>query len=262
MSNRVPGLTLPSKIVNFIVNRIAVAVVASAVVGTFLVSLAAFAGLVPVAFAAVVGLILTLGLCLILGRALLGANGRRIVEASLWYAEQERRHWRERTGTARVPRTQGGTRRWLAENPATERNRSERIQAWLLAGDLDAARAEQRTRPAESPTQRVEATLDEWLIEVWIGGSAPYEVGDALVSQVMDEPLRRRVMRELLMLRAMESAQRGDPWRPHMLELRNTIGAAADGYLWRRFWPLVLAWTAVAYAVGTGIGGFVTGSPE
>lgn len=245
----------------FIWNRVGPAIVVGCLAGAFVGPVAAWYGLLPVALAGLAGLLVTLGVGFVVAHSLLGRPGRRIAEAALWYSEHEGRHWRERTGT-RLPRTMAGARRWLAQNPATDSNRSERIQAWLLVGEHEAAREEQRMRPVESAADRVDATLDEWLIDLWVGSPAPVETGHGLVNEAMDEPRRARVKREVLMLRTMDSAIRGDPWQPRMLELRDSIGVSADGYLWRRFWPLVAAWATLAYVIGAGIGWLVTGGPE
>ncbi len=229
--------------------------------GAFVAPVAAWYGLLPVALAVLAGLLVTLGVGFVVAHSLLGRAGRGIAEAALWYAEQEGRHWRERTGT-RLPRTMAGARRWLVQNPATGSNRSERIQVLLLVGAHEAAREEHRTRPVESAADRVDATLDEWLIDLWVGGASPLETGQMRVNEPMDEPRRARVKREALMLRAMDSAIRGDPWQPRMLELRDSIGASADGYLWRRFWPFVAGLATLAFGLGTGIGWLITGGPE
>lgn len=250
MKAAVPGLALASAIRRFIGIRIAIAIGVEGIFGAFVASAAAGADLIPAVVSAVGGLIVGVVLTLILGRILLGPTGRAIAEATVWSADHAIRHWRERSGSSWVPQTPAQARRWLAANPQTDRNRSERMSAHLVARDFVAARAEQVTRSAESIPDRVDAALDDWLIEVWVGGEAPLEMGEGLVAQVVDAERRAHALRDLLMLRGMDRAHRGQEWHPPILQLRQVIGSAADGCLWRGFWPAVVAVAAIAYTMG------------
>lgn len=245
MTAKVPGLALPAALLRFVGYRVVIA----AIVGAFAGGVLFGAGLMPRLQSATTGLIVGIVLVPAIGHLVLGQTGRRIAEAYLWYSDHAVRDWRERTGTS-VPRTQGQVRKWLAANPPSDRNRSVRVSAQLLVGDIAAARAEQLTRPKGSVADRVDATLDDWLIEIWVGGDAPLATGDELVADVSDDERRTHALRDLLMLRAMDRAHRREEWQPYFLHLREVIGSAADGYLWRRFWPLITVAVAILYALG------------
>ncbi len=159
---------------------------------------------------------------------------RPAMEAFTWAGERSLEAVRAATGSSDAPSSSDGARRWLGRHPETAANRWIRVEALLLAGQPGEARATAERILAHDPItawQRVDALATVDIVSTGHVDLAPYGVAVAALEgeAALDGAAGLAIMESRIAL-----AEGGD-WLGPLTSVRQLIGKAADGILWRRY---------------------------
>jgi hypothetical protein len=99
-----------------------------------------------------------------------GAFGDALAVAGWGRLEAEER--RRDLGVGRIPRSPAEARAWLAAHPDSASFQPQRAGAFIVAGDLEAAREALASFPSETAYQRFDKLGDTWFLD-FMGGALP-----------------------------------------------------------------------------------------
>ncbi|HYL39844.1 MAG TPA: hypothetical protein VET90_00910, partial [Candidatus Binatus sp.] len=192
-------------------------------------------------------------------RAMAGRT-RRSMEAFMWLGSWDLAGVRAATGRG-VPTTRGGAAEWLARQPETPDEpatiRGLRVELNLLAGRVAEARAVLERMSEASPVERFNKAAAADLVAWWTrrgdATEAMAEAADEIEPRGGDEALRAEVALAIARVRHLAVAvpPAVEPLAP-LLEVRDRLGARADGIVRRILWPRlyrVFVLTALLLAV-------------
>jgi hypothetical protein len=199
---------------------------------------------------------------------------RAAMEAFSWLGEQGLAELRGlRAG--RVPTAPGSARAWLRRHPAVPDEpgaiRSLRIEALLLAGQVDEARTAATDQPAgDTPEARYVRAADRQLVAWWTaspdaanGITVLQDAATAIAPVDGDARLRAEVSVAAAQVRDRATQLDASPIEvlAPLVAVRARLGARADGLLrrvlWRRLFAAFVAVSVVLELVGlaTGLAG-------
>jgi hypothetical protein len=167
--------------------------------------------------------VVAVGVIAILPPLLLPKRDRAAFAAHSWIGAREVRRLLGRAARATsLPTDAMSVDAWLAQNPATDRNRFARVDALLLAGRIDEARNETELLPERSPLEAYRRVEARALMADQMG--EPVEL-DALRAGVASVPAgidRTEATVSLAVFLARRALPDGD-WRAPLLEARPAI---------------------------------------
>ena len=182
---------------------------------------------------------------------------RRAWEAFTWQGEWELDRYRAVVGGPALP-SRDDFRKWLKASPDQPELGWIRTELFVMEREFDKAQAAAEAMPVDTPYDRVERETAFASIDWHSGG--PGDTGElrAAAAEILpadgDERLRADVSLAAAEVRRLLAVGDTDPARP-MRELRDRLGARADGILWtvlrRRLWSkfLMTALTIVVLIV-------------
>ena len=192
---------------------------------------------------------------------------RRSMEAFMWLGSWDLAQVRAATGSG-VPTTRGAAVDWLARHPEVAGEPpmigSLRVELNLLAGRATEARALVERLAEATPVERFNKAASADVVAWWTGqGDATSAMADVLPEIVPsggDDRWRADVALAIARVRhlAVANPPVADPLGP-LLEVRDRLGARADGMVRRILWPRlyrVFVLTSILFAaagMATGI---------
>jgi hypothetical protein len=187
--------------------------------------------------------------------ALMPARIRPAMEAFTWAGERSLEAMRAATGRDDAPTSPDAARRWLDRTPETAANRWIRVEALLLAGDHAEARATAERMTDDEPVaawQRADALAT---VDIVATGSVDLAAYRAAVA-ALDGEVALDGAAGLAIMESRVAIGAGADWIAPLTAVRERIGQAADGILWRRY--LVRRLRAAlpimaAFAIGLGL---------
>lgn len=214
------------------------------------------------------------GLAVIVGSALateaylrsMAPRTRRSMEAFMWLGSWELGQVRAATG-AGVPTTPRGAAQWLVRHPESPDEAamlgSLRVDLELLAGRADDARAAAGRLPGGTPLERFHKAAAADVVAWWAGSGDGLEAMAAALDDLAPSPdddrLRAEVALAIARVRHLAVAipPVPDPLAP-LLDVRERLGARADGVVRRILWPRLYRVFVLA-SIALAIIGLVTG---
>ena len=185
---------------------------------------------------------------------------RRSMEAFMWLGDQDIEQIRAATGSG-VPTTRAGAAQWLARHPEAPSEpplvRSVRIELSLLAGRVQDARALVERLPEASAIDRFDKAAAADVVAWWTSrGDALEAMADAAAEILPpdgDDRLRAEVALAVARVRHLAVARppSADLLAP-LLEVRDRLGARAEGITRRILWPRlyrVFVLAAILFAI-------------
>lgn len=185
---------------------------------------------------------------------------RRSMEAFMWLGSWDLGQVRAATGSG-VPTTRGAAVDWLARHPEVAGEPpmvgSLRVELSLLAGRATEARALVERLPEATPLERFNKAASADVVAWWTGqGDATATMAEVLPEILPsggDDRWRADVALAIARVRhlAVANPPVGDPLGP-LLEVRDRLGARADGMVRRILWPRlyrVFVLTSILFAV-------------
>ena len=171
---------------------------------------------------------------------------RRAWEAYTWLGEWELDRYRAIVGGPMLP-TKDDFRKWLKASPDRPDLGWIRAELFVMEREFDKARETAEAMPVDTPYDRVEREAALASTDWYSGGpgdtTALHAAADEVPPDAGDESLRVAVIVASAEVRKLLAAGDPDPTRPTR-EVRNRLGARADGILWtvlrRRLWSKLL----------------------
>ena len=185
----------------------------------------------PVTLAALVGSVAAFAaITFVLSSIARPRDVARSLELYRWVGRADWLRFRDETGD-RVPSTPARARTWLEAHPATDAaNELPRIELLLWIGELDTARRAAHALPADTPEARFDRALEVALVT--FVGSGDGDLADASAAiESLEGGSRVHAQARLAVEEARRRAAAQLPFLPPLLEARDVIGAAADGFL-------------------------------
>jgi hypothetical protein len=133
-----------------------------------------------------------------------------------------RRVFGRAAAAAGLPKDPASAAAWLAGTRATDANRIVRVDAFVLAGRLDDARAEAELLPERTPLEAYRKLEELALVADQSGGSVDEGALRAAVAAIPPGVDRTEAAASLAVFRARRSLPDGD-WRAPLLEVRPMI---------------------------------------
>jgi hypothetical protein len=159
----------------------------------------------------------------ILPPLLLPRRDRAVFAAHSWIGAREvRRVFGSAARATGLPSDAASAEEWLARNSASDRNRSVRVDALLLAHRFDDARSEAELLPERSPLEAYRKHEALALIADQPGGPVDEDALRAAVASVPVGIDRAEAAASLAVFRARRALPDGD-WRAPLLEARRAI---------------------------------------
>jgi hypothetical protein len=194
---------------------------------------------------------------------------RRSMEAFMWLGSWDLAQVKAATG-AGVPTTRGGAAQWLARHRDSSAENatlgSLRVELNLLAGRATEARALVERLPEATPLERFDKAASADIVAWWTSKGDALEVMSETIGEIEpsdgDVRLRAEVALAVARVRHLAVARPpvADPLLP-LLQVRERLGARADGVVRRILWPRlyrVFVLAAIVFAVAgmaTGVSG-------
>jgi hypothetical protein len=171
---------------------------------------------------------------------------RRAWEAYTWLGEWELDRYRAIVGGPALP-SKDDFRKWLKASPDLPELGWIRSELFVMEQEFDKARAAADAMPVDTPYERVEREAAFASIDWYSGGHGDATALRAAAAEILpadsDERFRAEVNVAAADVRQLLGLGDVDPARP-MRELRDRLGARADGILWtvlrRRLWSKFL----------------------
>jgi len=171
---------------------------------------------------------------------------RRAWEAFTWLGEWELDRYVAVAGGPALP-SRDDFRRWLKASPDDPKLGWIRTDLFVMEQEFDKARAAAEAMPVDTPSERLEREAAFASIDWYSGGPGDPTGLRAAVAEILpadgDERLRAEVTLAAAEVRRLLATEDADPARP-MREMRDRLGARADGILWsalrRRLWSKFL----------------------
>ena len=178
----------------------------------------------------------------------------RVLDTMFGVARRSARARREAYGDGSVPATSRQARRWLAKHPDdSDATRGARVWAYLVLGDLVAARRFADRMPNASATDRYHRAGAAAMVRLVEGGDPALDEVRRAAAE-LDDPGRSEAEVDIALLEALVAAADGGDWRTALLVVRDRVGRATGLVLVRWFLPVValvaagaMAMTLVAY---------------
>ena len=189
---------------------------------------------------------------------------RRAWEGYSWLGEWELDRYRAQVGGPALP-TAGDFRKWLKASPDLPELAWIRAELFVMQGQLDEARAAATAIPDDTPYGRVERESALASVDWHSGGPGDTTDLRAATGEVVpaasDERLRAEVALAAAEVRRLLAVHDADPARP-MRDIRDRLGARADGILWvvlrRRLWTKLLGSAALIVFMVLALDGLVS----
>jgi hypothetical protein len=175
---------------------------------------------------------------------------RRAWEAFTWLGEWDLDRYQATAGGPALP-TRDDFRKWLKASPDRPDLGWIRTELFVMEQQFDKAQAAAEAMPADTPYERLEREAAFASIDWHSGGPGDTARLRAAAAEILpvngEERLRADVTLAAAEVRRLLAVGDADPVRP-MREVRNRLGARADGILWtalrKRLWSKFLT-TAV-----------------
>jgi hypothetical protein len=180
-------------------------------------------GLVVVGVIAWAIFVLAVATIAILPPFLLSARDRAVFATHSWIGAREvRRVFGRAAAAAGVPTHPASAAAWLASTPATDINRMVRVDALVLAGRFDDARAEAELLPERTPLEAYRKLEEMALVADQTGGPIDEGALRAALAAIPPGVDRTEAAVSLAVFHARRSLPDGD-WRAPLLEVRPMI---------------------------------------
>ena len=166
--------------------------------------------------------------------ALMPARIRPAMEAFTWAGERSLEAMRAATGSDHAPTSPDAARRWLDRTPETAANRWIRVEALLLAGEQDEARATAERMTDDDPVaawQRADALAT---VDFVATGSVDLDAYRAAVA-ALEGDVALDGAAGLAIMESRIAIATGAAWVAPLTAVRERIGRDAHGILWRRY---------------------------
>jgi hypothetical protein len=178
----------------------------------------------------------------------------RVLDTVFAIARRSTRIRREAYGDGSVPATPRQATAWLARHPDdTDATRGARVWAYLVLGDLEAARRLVGAMSEASAKDRFHREAAAALVRLVAGGDPSLDDVRA-VAAALDDPERSEATIDIALLDALVAAADGGDWRASLLPVRDRVQRATGVVLGRWFVPIIgltligaLAMSLVAY---------------
>jgi hypothetical protein len=164
-------------------------------------------------------------------------------------AEERRRE----LGAGRIPRNAAEARAWLASHPDPSVLQPHRVGAYMVAGDLAAARDALASCPAETAYERFDKRADAWFLDFLEGAMPPLDEVESAAEAVTEPEQRVTAVVTLATLRAHREAVAGGDWIAPLAAARPLVGTRADGIVGSRY--VSASWTMMMAIAAAMIGG-------
>ena len=159
---------------------------------------------------------------------------RPAMEAFTWAGERSLEAARAATGSDDAPSSPDAARRWLGRHPETAANRWIRVEALLFAGEPGEARATAERIVADDPItawQRADALATVDIVSTGAVDLTPY----VAAMRGLDGEAALDGAAGLAVMESRIALAGGGDWLAPLTSVRQRIGGAADGILWRRY---------------------------
>jgi hypothetical protein len=194
----------------------------------------------------VAGVLLAWAACCVAFALARRPQDRRAWEAFTWLGEWELDRYVAVAGGPALP-SRDDFRRWLKASPDDPKLGWIRTDLFVMEQEFDKARAAAEAMPVDTPSERLEREAAFASIDWYSGGPGDPTGLRAAVAEILpadgDERLRADVTLSAAEVRRLLATEDADPARP-MREMRDRLGARADGILWsvlrRRLWSKFL----------------------
>jgi hypothetical protein len=175
---------------------------------------------------------------------------RAAFESYAWLSARADDRWRRVFGDRPVPRSVRGMRDFLTDTPETPETAGERFAAWLVLGDLAAARRVVAQMPAVTPLERETRVVATWLVD-FVGGT----IGDlgpvrASVVEIEDPADRLEAEVDIAANLARIEVAAGRDWKPPLAAVRDQLGLEPVAKLWQDGWRSTFRSLLVTAAIG------------
>jgi hypothetical protein len=177
---------------------------------------------------------------------------RAAVESYAWLSVRADERWRTVFGDRPVPRSVRAMRDFVTETPEAPESAGERFAAWLVLGDIAAARRVIGQMPGDTPLERETRVAATWMAD-FAGGT----VGDlapllASASAIEDPADRLEAYLDIAANRARIEVAAGRDWKPPLAAVRERLGPEPVPTAWRQAWTSTFRGMLAAGAIGVG----------
>lgn len=173
----------------------------------------------------------------------------RVIETVFAVAWRSARVRRDAYGDGSVPATPRQAQAWLGRHPDdTVATRGARIWAYLVIGDLEAARRLAGRMPDASATDRFHRGAAAALVRLVEGGEPAVDDLRRLAAN-LDDAGRSQAEIDITLLEALVAAADGGDWRAAILTIRDRVDRATGRVFARWFGPIVALIAAGALAM-------------
>jgi hypothetical protein len=165
---------------------------------------------------------------------LLPADLRPAFEVFAWAGERGLAALRAATGSDYTPTSPAAARRWLLQHAETEADRWFRVQVRLIAGDTDGAQETVARMSEADPQARWLKAEAAALTALSVSGDVDL-VALRAAAETLEGEARLGAEADIAVIESRIAVARGGDWRQPLAALRDRIGPAADGILWRAY---------------------------
>ena len=177
---------------------------------------------------------------------------RAAVESYNWLSARADLRWRTVFGDRPVPRSAMAMRDFVTDTPETPETADERFAAWLVLGDIAAARRVIEQVPGDTARERHARVVMTWMVDFaggTMGDLAPL-VASAAELEDPDDRLEADV--DVAANHARMEVAAGRDWKPPLAAVRERLGPDPGQAAWRQAWRSTFRGMLVAAAIGVG----------
>jgi hypothetical protein len=179
----------------------------------------------------------------------LGGELGTFLDVIHWSDRESQQEWETAAPGTRVPRSPREARRWLADHPETDANRTRVLAATVMTGEVERARAILERYPSSTAFERHERAADAIALDLVSGREVPVPELDAAYSEIWEEH-RVHALRCRSMMEGVAAVLSGGDWHAPIIRAVHVLPHDAVGAGRRRAWlPLFLTYAGIPLLV-------------